>query len=122
MKLIYNIFVFSETLELAKYGLDGGGILPKLGILPEITDIPKKIIQRVVDFTNSLPYNFNIRDVEKAYCKKYPKSKACAARRWYCKKFPWVPSCKVKKICGPICLRKRYCKRHPYRPSCLLFG
>ena len=111
---------------MLNFGLDGGGIFPKLGILPEITDIPKKIIQRVVDFTSSLPYDFKIGDVTALYCERKPDSRLCAARKRYCETFPLVPSCIIQDtdedICGPSCLHDRYCERFPFALSCRLLG
>ena len=118
------IYYFLETAELLKYALDGGGIFPKLGILPEITDIPKKIVQKVVDFTNALPYNWDVTDITALYCERNPDSRLCAARKLYCETFPLVPSCIIKDIdiCGPSCLHDRYCERFPFALSCRLLG
>jgi len=120
-----------ETLLLAKHGLTGGGFLPKLGLLPSITSIPKNVVQKAFDWLNKLPWNFDVLDVRETYCENFPSAPSCFLRNKYCEMFPLAPSCVGRDTEATFCerfpaalscLREEYCEQFPSAPSCWLLG
>lgn len=94
-----------ETLNLIKYALDGGGLFPKLGILPGLEKLPKKILSKVIGILDKLPWGW--AGDAGPYLPGGPK---------YCKLFRFFPSCVFAKPPRPRCVICPVCSGCPLDP------